>query len=448
MRTPFARLEHRRIWRLAGPFILSNVSLAILGLVDTAVVGHLDAPYYLGGVAIATVVFDFLYWGMGFLRMGTTGIVARIHGAGDHDRMRSSLAQTLALGALVGAVILALQTPILEAALAVLHGSADVHHQARRYYDVAIWGAPAVMGILALLGWFVGMQNARAPLVILVTYNVVNVVLDLVLVLGIGMDVDGVALAAVAAQYTGVTLGLLLARRELVHYPGRWRRALITDLHAVRYMLMLNWNILLRTWSLIFAFAFFTSQSARQGDVVLAANAVLMKFQTFMALGLDGFAHAAEALTGRAIGAGDRRGFRDAVLTASVWAALLAGGYALVYALGGQALIRALTDLEPVRTAATAYLPWVVIGPLVGVWCFMLDGIFVGAARGSEMRNAMLLSAFGVYLPAWYLFHEIGNHGLWLAFTLFMAARGITLALVYRRIEARGGFVPAPTVAG
>lgn len=423
--------------------ILSNVSFALLGLVDTGVVGHLEHPYYIGAIAIATVIFDFLYFGLGFLRMGTTGLVAQIFGRGDADRMRSSLAQALILAELIAAVLLVLQDPIVDLALHLLQGSPEVHYHARRYFKIAIWGAPALLALLAIFGWFIGMQNARAPLLIAVVFNLVNIALDFVFVIGFGMDVTGVAWAAVIAEWSGLALSLYLVRRELAAHAGYWRRALILDLEAVRRMLALNGNIMIRSLCLIFAFAFFTSQGAAQGDVILAANAVLQKFQMLTALALDGFANAAEALVGRAIGARDRGVFRRSVLVAGLWSAGIAVLFSLGYWLGGGPLIGQITDIAGVRDAAAVYLIWMIISPLVSVWCFFLDGIFIGATRGVEMRNAMLASLLAVFLPAWYAFTPLGNHGLWLALMLFMAARGLTLGWCYFRIEARRGFVGA-----
>ncbi|MCC7412958.1 MAG: MATE family efflux transporter [Gammaproteobacteria bacterium] len=440
-------IDHSATWRLAWPLIVSNVAVAVLGLVDTGVIGHLGLASYLGGVAIASVILDFLYWGLGFLRMGTTGIVAQLHGNADHDRLRSALAQALGLALGLGTLMLIFQTPLATLGLALLDGSAEVHGHARRYFDVAIWGAPAMLSVLVLVGWFIGMQNPRGPLVVMLTMNVVNVVLDFVFVFGLGYDIVGVAAASVIAQYSAFVLGLGLAIRMLARYPGRWRRTLVLDPGAWRRMLGLNRDILVRTVALLGTFAFFTSQGARLGDIVLAANAVLLKFLMLTSLGLDGFAHAAEALAGRAIGRGDRLAFRRAVAGASVWAALTAAVYVVFYAWCGNAVIALLTDLAAVRAAAAEYLPWIIAAPLLCVWCYLLDGVYVGATRGREMRNTMLIAVLLVFLPAWWLLRPFANHGLWLALMLFFVARGAGLGWLYRRIEARSGFVAVPAAA-
>lgn len=436
-------VDHRAVWRLAGPMILSNLSVAMLGLVDTAVVGHLSQPYYLGAVAVGAVIFDFLYWGMGFLRMGTTGITAQAHGGGDQDRLRATLAQAMLLALAIAVLMLALQHPIVDLALYLINGSAEVEAYARVYFDIRIWSAPAVLGILVLTGWFLGMQNARAPLAMMVFINLLNVVLDLVLVLGFGLDVRGVAIASLVSEYAGLGLGLLLVRRELRRYGGRWRRELILERAGLAHMLHLNHNIFIRTLCLILTFAFFTAQGARQGDVVLAANAVLLNFQALMALGLDGLAHACEALVGRAVGARDRTGFRRTLRLAAFWSLLVALGFSLFYALGGVLLIDALTGIDEVRRAARMYLPWMVLSPLISVWSFLLDGVFIGATRAVAMRNAMLAASLGVFLPAWYLLQPWGNHGLWAAFVLFLTARSVAMAAAYGIIERRDGWMRA-----
>lgn len=411
-------------------------------MVDTAVVGHLSDPAYLGAVAVGAVIFDFLYWSMGFLRMGTTGIVAQIHGRGNAGEMRSSLLHAGAAALAIAVLFLLLQAPVARIGVYLIGGSEDVRHYAGVYVYWAIWGAPAVLAGMAIMGWLLGMQNAGATLIMAVTTNLTNVVLDFLLVFGLDMNVRGVALASVLAQYTGLAVGLALVRRELRRHPGDWRRDLLTDWQRLGAMLVLNRNIFIRTLCIIFTFAFFTRQGARQGELVLAANAILINFLLLISLGLDGFANAAEAMVGRAIGAAERPAFRDAVLSTGFWSLIVAGLFSLFYILGGRPLIDLMTDLGAVRTVAYRYLPWIMVMPLVGVWCYLLDGIFIGATRGREMRDTLLVSTLLVFLPAWYGLRHLGNHGLWLAMLLFFAARGLTLGFVSWRIEHAGGFIP------
>ena len=437
------RRMNAAVWRLAGPMILSNLSIPLLGMVDSAVVGHLARPQYLGAVAVGTTLFDALYLSLNFLRMGTTGVTAQVHGAGDNNAVRGVLGQSLMLAAVLALLLLVLQWPLRMAGLALIHPSAEVAGYTRIYFDVRIWSAPAVLADFALLGWFLGLQNARAPLVLLLVVNGTNAVMDGVFVFGLGMNVAGVALASVLAQYLGLGVALWLATRELRRYPGVWRRAELLGAGRFKRLVGVNANIFVRTVSLLFAFGFFTAQSARQGDVILAANALLLNLQQVLSYGLDGLAHAVEALAGRAIGAGDRPGFRLAVRTVIGWSLAIAAVFALIYATLGPALIRLLTDLAHVRVAAVRYLPWMVLSPFISVWPFVFDGVYIGATRVREMRNMMLLAVLGAYLPAWFILQPWGNDGLWAAFMVFLAARGAGLGWLYRRIEAREGFVAA-----
>jgi MATE family multidrug resistance protein len=438
-----------QIWRLAGPLILSNISIALLGIVDTAVVGHLSHPYYLGAVAVSAVVFDFLYWGMGFLRMGTTGIVAQVHGRRDHDQIRSTLVHSIFIALSISLLMLIMQNPIANAAFFLIGGSEQVLLHARIYFTWAIWGAPAVLCSMAMFGWLLGMQNAKASLYFAITINVINIILDLIFVFGFDMEVKGVALASVIAQYTGLTMGIFLVRSELRNYPGHWRYEFIMDVRRLLRMLSLNKDIFIRTICLIFVFAFFARQGALQGDVILAANAVLLNFQALTALGLDGFANATEALVGKAIGAENRLAFKQSVRGALLWSLIIATIFTLTYWLAGDQVIGLVTSIPEVYDMAVIYLPWLIISPLLCVWCFLLDGIFIGAVRGLEMRNSMLLSTFVVFMPVWYLFRFLGNHGLWLALLVFFVARGVSLGWYYIKIERwEGGFVMAKQSPG
>ena len=434
--------EDKKLWGLAAPLILSNISVALLGIVDTAVVGHLAHAHYIGAVAIAGVIFSFIYWGMGFLRMGTTGIVAQAHGEQDNNKIRTVLLHAQLVALLISIVLLATQTQIAFIGFQIMGASSEVTAHARIYFDCAIWGAPAVLMGMTLFGWLLGMQNARATLMYALVQNAVNIVLDLVFVFVFDMGVFGVALASVIAQYSGMLLGLVLVRLELKRHPGQWLPEQFRNLEAIQRMLSLNRNIFIRTLCLIFVFAFFARQGARQGDVILAANAVLMNFQAVTALGLDGFANAVEALVGKAIGANDRRAFRNAIFRALYWSLLVSAMFSIIYLLTGKWMIMLMTDIENVMATATQYLPWLIAAPLISVWCFLLDGVFIGAVRGREMRNSMLISTILVFLPGWYWLTPLGNNGLWLALMIFFCARGLSLGWYFFRIEKHGeGFV-------
>ncbi len=425
------REAHLRVWRLAGPIIVSNVSVPLLGAVDTAVMGHLPEPQHLGGVAVGAMIFSILFWGFGFLRMGTGGLTAQAFGAGDAGEVRACLARAAVIGVPAAAVLIVLQGPIAYIAFGLVDASAEVMELARTYFSVRIWGAPATLLNFALLGWFIGVQNSRAALLHQLCLNGVNIALDLLFVVGFGWGVAGVAAATAIADAAALAFGLTLAFPILRRLGGRFERPMIFDPAAIRRTVSLNFDIFVRTICLISAFAYFTARGAAFGDVVLAANAVLMNFQLFMAHALDGFAHAAEAIGGGAIGARSRRAFDEAVRTAGVWALGTACAFSLVYLAAGPQIIDLLTGIETVRAAAREHLAWSVAMPLIGVFPYLLDGIFLGATRGREMRNAMIASLAAYAAACWILVPLWGNHGLWAAMALFMGARGLTLGLRY-----------------
>jgi len=413
--------------------ILSNVSVPLLGMVDTGVTGHLESPVYLGAVAIGSMIFGFLYTGMNFLRMGTTGIAAQRFGANDNDGLRASLGQAVIVALMIAAILIALQVPIGRLAMRLVGGEPDVQTFALQYFSIRIWSAPGTLANYVLIGWFLGLQNARVPLLIFLAINFTNIVLDLLFVLGLGMKVDGVALASVIAEYCGLLVGLTFAARALRQRAGHWPLARLLKIRAYAAYFSVNANLFIRTMALVFTFAFVTAQGARLGGLVLAANAVLMNLQTLTAFALDGFAHAAEALVGKAIGEKHRAALEKSVQLALKWSLIFAAGFCVFYLVAGPLLVRTLTDLQDVRETAMRYLPWLILSPLVSVWSFLYDGVYVGATRAREMRNIMVFSTAVIFLPAWFLLQGLGNHGLWLAFTLFLASRGIGMHIGYRR---------------
>ena len=413
--------------------ILSNVSVPLLGIVDTGVTGHLESPVYLGAVAIGSTIFGFLYTGMNFLRMGTTGVAAQRFGADDNDGLRASLGQALIVALLIAATLIALQVPVGHLALRLIGGEPEVQTFALQYFSIRIWSAPGTLANYVLIGWLIGLQNARVPLLMFLTINITNIVLDLLFVLGLGMKVDGVALASVIAEYTGLLVGLYFVARALRRRAGHWPLERLLTVRAYAADFAVNLNLFIRTMALVFTFAFVTAQGARLGGLVLAANAVLMNLQALTSFALDGFAHAAEALVGKAIGEGRRAALERSVQLALKWSLIFAAGFCLLYLIVGPLLVRTLTDLQDVRQTAMRFLPWLIVSPLVSVWSFLYDGVYVGATRAREMRNIMIFSTAMIFLPAWFLLQGLGNHGLWLAFTLFMASRGIGMHIGYRR---------------
>lgn len=431
--TAYRPLADRDVWRIAAPMILSNVSVPLLGMVDTGVVGHLESPVYLGAVAVGATIFGFIYTGLNFLRMGTTGIAAQRYGAGDNDGLRVSLGQAVIVALLLAGVLLALQAPIGNLTMQLIGAEPNVQKFALEYFSIRIWSAPGTLVNYVLIGWFLGLQNARVPLLIFLTINVTNIILDLTFVLGLGMKVDGVALASVIAEYSGLTVALVFVARALRQRAGHWPLVRLFRVRAYAAFFSVNANLLVRTMALMFTFAFVTAQGARLGGLVLAANAVLMNIQLLTSMALDGFAHAAEALVGKAIGQRDREALQQSVRLSLKWSLIFAAGFCLLYLLLGPFLIRILTDLSDVRETAIRYLPWLILSPLVSVWSYLYDGVYVGATRAREMRDIMLVSTFLAFLPAWFLLQGLGNHGLWLAFTLFMASRGVGMHFGYKR---------------
>ena len=421
------------MWRIAAPMILSNISVPLLGMVDTGVTGHLESPAYLGAVAIGGTIFTFLYFGMNFLRMGTTGIAAQSYGAEDYEGLRVSLGQALVVSLAIAIAILLLQIPISKFALTLLGGDVETQQHAATYFFVRVWSAPGTLANFALIGWFLGMQNARVPLAIFLTINITNIALDLLFVMGLGMKVEGVALASVIAEYSGLVVGGAFAISALRRHAGHWPLARLTKLYAYRAFFSVNANLFIRTMALLFTFGFVTAQGARLGPAILAANAVLMNFQNLTSLGLDGIAHAAEAMVGKAIGQKDKESLQHTVNLTLRWSLIFAAGFTLVYLLGGPLIVRILTDIPDVRETAMVYLPWLIASPLISVWCFLYDGVYVGMTRAREMRNIMVVSTIAVFLPLWFLTQSFGNHGLWFALLAFMASRGIGMHIGYKR---------------
>ena len=423
----------RDVWRIAAPMILSNISVPLLGMVDTGVVGHLESPVYLGAVAIGGTIFSFLYTGVNFLRMGTTGIAAQRFGADDFDGLRVSLGQALVVAQIIALTVILLQSPIGHVAMKLLGADGALRENALEYFSIRVWSAPGTLANFVMVGWFLGLQNARVPLFIFLTINLTNIALDLLFVLVLGMKVDGVALASVFAEYTGLAVALYFAVRELRRNSGQWPMDKFVKLREYAAFFSINANLFIRTMALMFTIAFVTAQGTRMGGLILAANAILMQLQNLTAFGLDGLAHAAEALVGKAVGQRRRDVLERSVTLCLRWSLIFAAGFSAAYFLLGPHLINVLTDLPAVRETTLRYLPWMIVSPLVSVWSFLYDGVYVGATRAREMRNIMVFSAFGIFIPAWFVLQPLGNDGLWLAFLLFLASRGVGMHIGYRR---------------
>ena len=420
------RPTQRRVWALAAPMILSNLSVPLVALVDSAVVGHLPHAHQLAAVAVGASLYILLTWAMGFLRMGTTGFAAQAAGREDGGALGQVLLQGLLLGGGLALLLILFALPFSSLALSLMQPSAALDSLARSYFQIRLFGLPAALASYALIGWLLGSQNARGPLAILLTCNLLNVALDLLFVLGLHWGVAGAAWASVIAEWSGALLGLYLARRILRGYAGRIDWPALRRWLNWRPLLAVNRDIFIRTLALQAVFFLITVQGTRLGDATVAANALLLNGLLLTAHALDGLAHAVEALCGHALGARDRQALRRSLLVAGAWSLLASLGFALFFLLAGRWFIALQTDIAPVRAIALAYLPYLALLPLLAVWSYLLDGLFIGATRAREMRDAMLLALLPGLALGWLL-QPLGNHGLWLAFLAFMLLRSLSL---------------------
>jgi MATE family multidrug resistance protein len=416
----------RRLWALAWPLMLTNLTVPLLGLVDTAVLGHLESPQYLGAVAIGANLFSILYWTFGFMRMGTTGLAAQAWGRQDEFAQIALLLRSVLLATGIGLILILFHQPLICTGLSLMNPSETVAELASGYASIRIWSAPAVLCQYTLVGWLIGTQTPKGPMIMLIVANSLNIILDVLFVTVLGWNSAGVAIATVIAEYSAASVGFYLVLNKM---PAgqRLSRALFGKVSDYLLILQVNRYIMVRTIALLLVLAFFTAQGARQGDTVLAANAVLITFLLVISNGLDGFANAAEALIGEAVGRGDRKQFRQVFRVAmrwSLWGSVL---FTVAFVLGGRGLIAMLTGIEEVRQTAWLYLPWLWALPLTAVWGFLLDGVFIGATKTRDMQNTMLVSAALVFLPVWWLTTGWGNHGLWFSLISLMVARALTM---------------------
>ncbi|MDW4498708.1 MATE family efflux transporter [Sulfitobacter sp. D35] len=431
---PQASVTHRRVLNIAVPIVLSNATVPILGAVDTGVVGQIGLAAPIGAVGIGAIILTTVYWLFGFLRMGTVGLTAQAAGADDAAEVAALLTRALLIGAGAGLMLVLLQLPIFWAAFQVSPASAEVESLARDYMQIRIWSAPAAISIYGITGWLIAQERTRAVLVLQVWMNGLNIVLDLWFVLGLDMGVTGVAFATFLAEWSGAALGLWFCRAAFANPAWRdWVQ--VFDLARLKVMAVLNTDIMIRSLLLEAIFVSFLFLGAGLGDVTLAANQVLLQFLMITAYALDGFAFAAEAIVGRALGARQRAVLRRGAVLTSFWGAVISLLMAASFAGAGGAIIDLMAKAEGVQAAARQYLPYMIAAPIAGCAAWMLDGIFIGATRSRDMRNMMLVS-FAVYCVALVLLQPLGNHGLWIALLLSFVVRGLTLGLRYPALEA------------
>ncbi len=431
-----APITHRRVLKIAVPIVLSNATVPILGAVDTGVVGQMGQAAPIGAVGMGAVILSAIYWIFGFLRMGTTGLAAQARGAGDTAETGALLMRGLLLGGTAGLIFILAQVGVFWGAFALSPASPEVEALTRSYLEIRIWGAPATIALYAVTGWLIAIERTRGVFVLQVWMNGLNIVLDLWFVLGLGWGVEGVAIATLIAEWTGLALGLWLCRQAFAGNQWKdWPR--IFDGARLRRMMQVNADIMIRSVLLTGSFTTFLFVGSDLGDVNLAANQVLLQFLEITAFALDGFAFSAEALVGGAVGARNRAQVRRASVMASQWGvggAVLLGG---VFLLAGPALIDLMSTSAVVRIAAREFLFWAALAPIVGVASWMFDGIYIGATWTRAMRNAMIQSVTIYVVALFLLVPAYGNHGLWAALMVLNIARGLTLGWRYPRLEAQ-----------
>ena len=426
---PQSKVTTAQVFAIAGPAMVANLTTPLIGIVSTTAIGRLGDATLLGGVAMASVLFDCLFWLFAFLRMSTVAFTAQSIGAGEKRELRAILVRGFIVAAVIGTALIALQIPLAAVLLGAMGGSEGVTRAAKTYFTIRIWSAPLALANYVVLGWLIGQARAKLALTTQIAINVINMAATVLLVLVLDAGIAGAAIAAVIAEAAGVLLGILIAYR-LTGGKIDIDRATLFDREKLKHMLAVNRDIMIRTASLIAAFLFFTAQGARAGDVTLAANAVLNNFLLISAFFLDGLANAAEQLCGRAYGARDRTGFAGAVRLVIVWGFAFSLAVTAVFALFGPSLIDMMTASAEVRHAARNFLLYVILAPLLGVFAFAYDGIYIGATWARDMRNLMVLS-LGIFLAAWLALRSYGNAGLWGALLFHYAARGGLQALRY-----------------
>jgi MATE family multidrug resistance protein len=427
--SPSAKVTTAQVFAIAGPAMVANLTTPLIGIVSTTAIGRLGDAALLGGVAMASVIFDCLFWLFAFLRMSTVAFTAQSLGSGEHKELRAILVRGFIVAALIGGGLIVLQIPLAGVLLDAMGGSDAVTRAARTYFTIRIWSAPFALANYVVLGWLIGRARAMLALSVQIAINLINMAATMLLVLVFDAGIAGAAIAAVISEAAGLLLGVLIAR-YLSDGGLAVPRATLFDRAKLMRLLAVNRDIMIRTAALITAFLFFTAQGARAGDVTLAANAVLNNFLLVSAFFLDGLANAAEQLCGRAFGARDRLGFSSATRLVVFWGAAFALVVTAVFALFGPFLIDVMTASTQVRHDARIYLVFVIASPLLAVFAFAFDGVYIGAAWARDMRNLMLAS-LAIFLAAWLALRPFGNAGLWGALLVHYAARGGLEALRY-----------------
>ena len=420
---------NKQIYRLALPNIVSNFSIPLLGAVDTALMGRSEFESYLGAVGIGGILFSFIYWGFGFLRMATTGLTAQAFGEKGLRECGRLLLRAIGIGITSSLLLFIFQWQLINLSFLLIDTSLEVEHLARAYFHIRIYAAPATLCLHAFHGVFLGLQNARYPMLLTIVVNLVNIVLNLVFVEMLGIKVEGVAWATVIAQYVGLFLAILLFSRYYRGILTAWNFPEVFALSKLMQFLNISGDIFIRTCCLVFSHAVFTAKSAALSDTVLAVNTILLQFINLLSYAIDGFAFAAESLIGKYKGAQDMQSFKKTIRQIFLWAFLFGGVIMLTFILFGERLLHLFTDNVQLIEQAKPYLIWIIIASVVNVPAYIWDGIFLGATASKALRNSAVVSML-LFLTAIYLLISFGNHGLWGALTLLLVARGVSLTVL------------------
>lgn len=424
---------NREILRLAIPNIISNITIPLLGMVDMALMGHLGSEVYIGAISLGGVIFNFIYWGFGFLRMSTSGFTAQAFGEKNHSEAITILIRALLVAFAISILILALQAPVAWLSFKLIGGSAEVETLANEYFRIRVWGAPAALSLFVFSGWFLGMQNARYPMIIAISVNIINILLSVFFVFVLNMKSKGVAMGTAISQYIGLSISVVLLFKKYKNLIPEISQKAVVNLQILGNFFRVNTDIFIRSFCIILVFTFFTSKSAAIDDTILAVNSLLIQFLLFFSFFIDGFAFAGEALVGKFVGARQPVQLKRAVKLLFVWGIALALAFTLAYLPGINLALKLLTSQSEVIQSAQPYLFWVIIVPLASFGSFIWDGIFIGATASKAMRNALLAAAFLIFVPIYFLLSPVwGNHALWLGMVLFMFSRGIFLTFLYK----------------
>ena len=427
-------ITNKRIFDIALPSIVSNITVPLLGLIDVMIVGHLGATSYIGAIAVGGMLFNIIYWIFGFLRMGTGGMVSQAFGRKDEGEIIRLLLRSVSIGLSVALLLIVLQYPIRKIAFIFIEATPDVQANAELYFRICIWGAPAVLGLYSFNGWFIGMQNSRIPMMIAITQNIVNILASLCFVFGLNMKIEGVALGTMIAQYAGFLMAFSLWYTRYAEFRRRISWEGVFEKGALIRFFQVNRDIFFRTICLVAVTVYFTSAGSAQGEVILAVNTLLMQLFTLFSYFMDGFAYAGEALTGRFIGAEDKESLKHTIRDLFRWGVALSALFTVIYAIGGVPFLRLMTDDVMVQNAAAPYFYWVLAIPFAGFAAFLYDGIFIGATATRMMFHSMLVATLSFFFLFFAFRGMLGNHALWMAFIIYLILRGVMQGWLGRKI--------------